>query len=65
MKTVYIDGMMCLHCQARVREILSAFDTGVEVDLENKCAKLAADTDNVKITEAITNAGYKVVSIEE
>lgn len=64
MKTIYIDGMMCPHCQARVREILSAFDAGVEVDLENKCAKLNADADNDKITEAITAAGYKVVKIE-
>ncbi|MBQ2687721.1 MAG: heavy metal translocating P-type ATPase [Clostridia bacterium] len=65
MKTVYIDGMMCPHCQARVREILSTFDANVQVDLESKCAKLKLDTDNDKITEAITNAGYKVVNIEE
>ena len=65
MKTVYIDGMMCSHCQARVREILSPFDAGVQVDLENKCAKLSADADNGKITEVITSAGYKVVKIEE
>ena len=65
MKTVYIDGMMCPHCQARVREILSTFDAGVQVDLENKCAKLSADADNGKITEVITSAGYKVVKIEE
>ncbi len=65
MKTVYIDGMMCPHCQGRVREVLSAFDPAVEVDLENKCAKLSADADNAKITEAITSAGYKVVNIEE
>ncbi len=65
MKTVYIEGMMCPHCQARVREILSAFDANVQVDLENKCAKLSSDADNTKITDAITNAGYKVVKIEE
>lgn len=65
MKTVYIDGMMCPHCQGRVRDVLSAFDAGVEVDLENKCARLSADADNSRITEAITNAGYKVVKIEE
>ncbi len=65
MKTVYIDGMMCPHCQARVREILSAFDNTVEVDLENKWAKLSIDTDNTQITNAITAAGYKVVKIEE
>lgn len=64
MKTVYIDGMMCPHCQARVREILSAFDAGVEVDLENKCARLNATADNDKITQAITNAGYKVIDIK-
>lgn len=65
MKTVYIDGMMCPHCQARVKEILSAFDVNVEVDLENKYAKLGDDTDNAQITNAITAAGYKVVKIEE
>lgn len=65
MKTVYIDGMMCPHCQGRVREILSAFDANVEVDLEAKCAKLSANVDNAKITETIANAGYKVVKIEE
>lgn len=65
MKTVYIEGMMCPHCQARVREILSAFDAGVVVDLDNKCAKLSKDADNAKITEAITAAGYKVTNIEE
>ena len=65
MKTVYIDGMMCPHCQGRVREVLSAFDPAVEVALENKCAKLSADADNARITEAITSAGYKVVNIEE
>lgn len=65
MKTVYIDGMMCPHCQARVREILSAFDPNVQVDLDNKCAKLGVDADNAKITDAITAAGYKVVKIEE
>lgn len=65
MKTVYIDGMMCPHCQGRVRDVLSAFDAGVEVDLENKCARLSADADNSRITEAITDAGYKVVKIEE
>ncbi len=65
MKTVYIEGMMCPHCQARVREILSAFDAGVVVDLDNKCAKLSKEADNAKITEAITAAGYKVTNIEE
>lgn len=65
MKTVYIDGMMCPHCQARVREILSAFDAGVDVDLENKCAKLNQNVDNAKITEAINSAGYKVVKIQD
>ena len=65
MKTVYIDGMMCPHCQARVREILSAFDSAVEVDLENKCAKLGSEVDNTQITNAITAAGYKVVKIDE
>lgn len=65
MKTIFIEGMMCQHCQNRVKEILSAVDPSVEVDLESKCAKISQDADNNAITEAITGAGYKVVKIEE
>ena len=50
MKTVYIDGMMCPHCQNRVREILSAFDANVVVDLDNKCAEISENVDNDQIT---------------
>lgn len=64
MKTVYIDGMMCPHCQNRVREILSAFDANVVVDLDNKCAEISENVDNDQITDVITKAGYKVVQIK-
>lgn len=64
MKTVYIEGMMCPHCQNRVREILSAFDANVAVDLDNKCARISESVDNNQITDAINNAGYKVVEIK-
>lgn len=64
MKTVYIEGMMCSHCQGRVKEALSALDAGVVVDLEAKCAKIGDEIDDSEITNAITAAGYKVIKIE-
>lgn len=64
MKTVHIEGMMCPHCQARVKSILGAFDANVVVDLEKGTASLSSDIDNNMITDAITAGGYKVTEIE-
>lgn len=67
-KTVKIEGMMCPHCQARVKTILSAMEgvTEVTVSLEDKAAymTLASDVANEAITKVITDNGYTVVGIE-
>lgn len=63
-KTVYIEGMMCMHCVAHVKKALTPLDANVEVVLDKKCAILSKDVDNAAITAAITEAGYEVTGIE-
>lgn len=66
-KTVYIDGMMCAHCQGRVSEALNNIPgVSAEVDLDNKLARLelSAEISDAKIKEVIEDAGYKVTGIE-
>ena len=66
-KTVYIEGMMCAHCQSRVNEALNTIPgVTAEVDLDNKLARveLSADISDGKIKEAVEDAGYKVTGIE-
>lgn len=64
---VYIDGMMCAHCQARVKDILSNLEgvNSVEVDLSDKSATVFGEVEKEAISLAINNAGYKVIKFEE
>lgn len=66
-KIITIEGMMCPHCSGRVRDALSALDgvASAEVSHETGKAELtltAAVADDV-LTKAVTDAGYKVISI--
>jgi len=67
-KTMKIEGMMCAHCTGRVEKALSAIDgvSAVEMSLEGKSATLTLnkDVDNKVLTDAVTEAGYEVVSIQ-
>ena len=67
-KTMIVEGMMCAHCTGRVEKALSAIDgvTAVEMSLEGKSASLtlSKDVDNQVLTDAVTEAGYEVVSIQ-
>ena len=63
-KTVYIEGMMCMHCVAHVKKALAPLDANVEVLLDKNCAILSADVSNEAITAAVTEAGYEVTGIE-
>ena len=67
-KTMKIEGMMCAHCTGRVEKALSAIDgvSAVEMSLEGKSAALtlSRDVDNAVLTDAVTQAGYEVVSIQ-
>ena len=67
-KTMIIEGMMCGHCTGRVEKALSAIDgvDKVEMSLEDKSAvlSLSKEVDDKVLTDAVTEAGYKVVNIE-
>ena len=65
-KDMVIDGMMCMHCSARVEAALKALP-GVDatIDLEAKTAHIECDSSvsDDALASAVTNAGYTVVSI--
>lgn len=66
-KTMIIEGMMCAHCTGRVEKALSAIHgvDKVEMDLEGKSAALtlSGEVSDQALTDAVTQAGYEVVSI--
>ncbi|MBE6824025.1 MAG: cadmium-translocating P-type ATPase [Ruminococcaceae bacterium] len=65
MKTMIIDGMMCMHCKAHVEKALNAIDgVSATVDLESKSASVTGDVSNEVLKKAVIDAGYTVISIE-
>ena len=66
MKTVKIEGMMCMHCVGHVEEALNKI-SGVEakVSLEDKCAYITCkeDVKEQDIKSAVEEAGYQVTEI--
>lgn len=67
MFTMKIEGMMCPHCQAAVTKALNALEgVKAEVNLEKKEAYVEASEGVTKeaLTEAVTEAGYEVISVE-
>lgn len=64
-KTVIIDGMMCEHCVARVKKALENIsDKTVTVNLSENNAVVDETLNDKNIIKAVTEAGYKVVSIK-
>lgn len=67
MKKMYIEGMMCQHCQAHVSKALNGID-GVKatVDLDNHCAyiELEKAVNEDVLTKAVEDAGYEVKGFE-
>lgn len=67
-KTIKVEGMMCMHCEARVRDTLKAIDgvitAAVDFRTGNAIVTCGKDIpDDVFITE-IEKQGYKTLSIE-
>ena len=64
-KTVKIEGMMCAHCEANVKNTLEALDgvTGAEVSHETGSAviTLSKEVDDSVIEKAINDKGYKFI----
>ncbi len=67
MITMKIEGMMCMHCHARVTKVLNAFEgVSAEVDLEKGEARIeiAGDVSVDTLRQAVIDAGYEVTGIE-
>ena len=67
-KTMKIEGMMCMHCEARVKKTLEAIDGVSEalVSHESGTAKitLSKDVSDDELCAAIENQDYTVLGIE-
>ena len=66
-KVIQIEGMMCEHCVAHVTKALEALPgIAVQVDLQSGTATVKGNTlpDDTKLTEAVEQAGYKVVGLK-
>ena len=66
--TMKIQGMMCPHCEGRVRDTLNALDCveSCQVSHERDEAIVVPKADCTKeiLTAAVEGAGYKVISVE-
>ena len=67
-KTLVIEGMMCAHCQGRVKEVLEKTNgvTNVIVDLDTKMAQVEGNDQMMEeeLVLAVQNAGYQVISVK-
>ena len=67
-KTMKIEGMMCMHCEARVKKILEALpevtEAAVSHETDTAVVTLCADITDEALTKVIEEDGYKVISIE-
>ncbi|MBP5593259.1 MAG: HAD-IC family P-type ATPase, partial [Clostridia bacterium] len=60
MKTVKIEGMMCMHCVSRVKQAFKDKGIDAEVDLESGTCRLNEDIQVEVIKEIVEQAGYKL-----
>lgn len=64
MKTIKIEGMMCMHCVGSVKKALEQAGIEAQVKLEEKCALVPDSADLELARKAIEEAGYQVVSMQ-
>jgi len=67
-KTLKIEGMMCKHCEARVKKTLESFAEVSVADVNHKkniaVVTLTAKVDNERFISAIEEQGYRVISVK-
>jgi Cu2+-exporting ATPase len=67
-KTMYITGMMCPHCEARVKKILEALDGIESAEVSHKSGTatltLTKDVSDSALKDIIESDGYKVTDIK-
>ena len=60
--TINVEGMMCMHCHARVEKVLKAAPgvTNVVVSLENKNAVVEGENiTRQQLIQVVVDAGYE------
>lgn len=66
-KTMKIEGMMCGHCEARVKKALEALDQVEEAVVSHEegtaVLKLSSEVDDAVLTKAVEEQDYKVLEI--
>lgn len=66
-KTMKIDGMMCSHCEGRVKQCLEVLSQVSAADVSHEkgtaVVTLSADVSNDVLTKTVEDQGYKVISI--
>lgn len=67
-KTMNIEGMMCCHCEARVKKVLEALDAVSEAAVSHESGTavvtLSSDISDEKLKETVEAEDYKVTSIQ-
>ena len=66
--TMKIEGMMCPHCEGRVRDLLNALDCVELAEVSHVAGEAIitpkGDCPKEILTKTVTDAGYKVISVE-
>jgi len=64
-KTIRINGMMCAHCEARMKNALEAIDGVVSAvashEQNNAVLELSKEVSEEVLCKAVTDAGYEYV----
>lgn len=67
-KTMKIEGMMCGHCEARVKKTLEAIEGVQEAAVSHETGTavvtLSADVDDAVLKKAVEDQDYQVTGIE-
>ena len=67
-KVIKIEGMRCENCNRRVQNALNQLD-GVNAkvygDRSESVVKLGRDIEDIELERAVTDLGYRVISIEK
>lgn len=60
---IYVNGMMCPHCQARVEAVCKAVPGVVDavVDLQKKQVTVTGTATAENLKKAIVEAGYEII----
>ena len=67
-KTLHVEGMMCSHCEARVKKALEALPEVSEAVVSHEAGTaivtLSADVSDEALKKAVEDQDYKVTGIE-